>query len=210
MSEGEGFSVNIEEPENTELAMRDGTQETALMDAMVDRKDEITVVPAMHEQGASHMADGFYRASGQVAAVCVTIGPGATNTLTGVATAFMDSMPQLVLAGAVHTYMTGRGVLQELDRPHADNFPRMVEPVVKRWFQPSHVEQIPGIMSHAFNTMLGGRRGPAWINLPRTSRPRPPAWNCHPSRTGGRTAARMAIPPTSSGPPNCSCPRSVR
>ncbi len=159
----------------TEYLVREGVKyvfaipghgNTALMDAFVDRQDELTVIPAMHEQGASHMADGYYRASGQVAAVCVTIGPGATNTLTGIATAFMDSMPQLVISGAVHTYFTGKGVLQEIDRPHADNFPRMAEPVVKRWFQPSHVEQLPEVMSHAFNAMFEGRRGPVLINFP--------------------------------------------
>ena len=143
-----------------------GHGNTALLDAFVDRKDEITLVPAMHEQGASHMADGYYRATGQIAAVCSSIGPGATNTLTGVATAFADSMPQLLITGGVHTYMTGKGVLQEIDRPHGDNFPRMAEPVVKRWWQPSRIEQIPGVMAQAFNTMLEGRRGPALINLP--------------------------------------------
>lgn len=143
-----------------------GHGNTALLDAFVDRKDEITLVPAMHEQGASHMADGYYRATGQIAAVCSSIGPGATNTLTGIATAFADSMPQLLITGGVHTYMTGKGVLQEIDRPHGDNFPRMAEPVVKRWWQPSRIEQIPGVMDQAFNTMLEGRRGPALINLP--------------------------------------------
>ena len=113
-----------------------GHGDTALMDAFVDRKDEINLLPAMHEQNASHMADGFYRASGKVAAVVTSIGPGATNTLTGVATAYADSLPQLLITGGVHTYMMGRGVLQELDRPHSDNFPRMAEPVVKRWFSP--------------------------------------------------------------------------
>ena len=70
-----------------------GHGNTALLDAFVDRKREITVLPAMHEQGAAHMADGYYRASGKIAVVCTSIGPGATNTLTGVATAFADSMP---------------------------------------------------------------------------------------------------------------------
>jgi acetolactate synthase I/II/III large subunit len=143
-----------------------GHGNTALIDAFVDRREEITLVPAMHEQGASHMADGYYRSSGQVAAVCTSIGPGATNTLTGVATAFADSMPQLLITGGVHTYMSGRGVLQELDRPHGDNFPRMAEPVVKRWWQPSRVAQIPDVMTQAFRTMLEGRKGPALINLP--------------------------------------------
>jgi acetolactate synthase I/II/III large subunit len=143
-----------------------GHGNTALLDAFVDRKDEITVVPAIHEQGASHMADGYYRATGQIAAVVASIGPGATNTLTGVATAFADSVPQLLITGGVHTYMTGRGLLQELDRHHTDNFPRMVEPVVKRWFQPNYVSQIPGVMAQAFNSMLEGRKGPVFINLP--------------------------------------------
>lgn len=143
-----------------------GHGDTALMDAFVDRKDEINLLPAMHEQNASHMADGYYRASGKVAAVVTSIGPGATNTLTGIATAFADSLPQLVITGGVHTYMMGRGVLQELDRPHSDNFPRMAEPVVKRWFNPSHVEQIPNMMEQAFNAMLEGRMGPVLLNVP--------------------------------------------
>lgn len=143
-----------------------GHGDTALMDAFVDRKNEINLLPAMHEQNASHMADGFYRATGKVAAVVTSIGPGATNTLTGIATAFADSLPQLVITGGVHTYMMGRGVLQELDRPHSDNFPRMAEPAVKRWFNPMHVSQIPNTMEQAFNAMLDGRKGPVLINVP--------------------------------------------
>lgn len=143
-----------------------GHGDTALMDAFVDRRDEINLLPAMHEQNASHMADGFYRASGKIAAVVTSIGPGATNTLTGIATAFADSLPQLVITGGVHTYMMGRGVLQEIDRPHSDNFPRMAEPVVKRWFNPSHVEQVPNMMEQAFNAMLEGRKGPVLLNVP--------------------------------------------
>ena len=143
-----------------------GHGNTALLDAFVDRKAEIDLLPAMHEQNASHMADGFYRTSGKIAAVATSIGPGATNALTGVATAFADSMPQLLISGGVHTYMMNCGVLQELDRPHGDNFPRMAEPVVKRWWQPSRVEQLPAVLNQAFNVMLEGRRGPALINMP--------------------------------------------
>jgi acetolactate synthase-1/2/3 large subunit len=128
-----------------------GHGNTALLDAFVDRKGEITVLPAMHEQGAAHMADGYYRATGKIAVACTSIGPGATNTLTGVATAFADSMPFLLITGAVHTYMEGHGVLQEIDRPHGNNFPRMVEPVVKRWWQPSRLDQFPRMLSQAFN-----------------------------------------------------------
>jgi len=143
-----------------------GHGNTALLDAFVDRRGEIEVVPAMHEQGAAHMADGYYRASGKVAVACTSIGPGATNTLTGLATAFADSMPLLLITGAVHTYMENRGVLQEIDRPHGNNFPRMAEPVVKRWWQPSRVDQLPAVLHQAFNTILEGRRGPVLIDVP--------------------------------------------
>ncbi|MDB5527128.1 MAG: acetolactate synthase, large chain related protein [Devosia sp.] len=143
-----------------------GHGDTALIDAFVDRKADIHLLPAMHEQNASHMADGFYRSSGKVAGVVTSIGPGATNTLTGIATAFADSLPQIVITGGVHTYMMGRGLLQELDRPHSDNFPRMAEPVVKRWFNPSHVEQLPNMMEQAFSAMLEGRKGPVLVNVP--------------------------------------------
>jgi acetolactate synthase-1/2/3 large subunit len=143
-----------------------GHGNTALLDAFVERGDEIEAVPAMHEQGAAHMADGHYRASGEIAVVCTSIGPGATNSLTGLTTAFADSQPFLLIAGGVHTYMENRGVLQEIDRPHGDNFPRMCEPVVKRWWHPHRVDQISTVLSQAFNTMLDGRRGPVLVNLP--------------------------------------------
>jgi acetolactate synthase-1/2/3 large subunit len=143
-----------------------GHGNTALLDAFVDRADEIEVIPAIHEQGAAHMADGYYRASGKIAAVCTSIGPGATNTLTGLATAYVDSQPMLLLTGAVHTYMENYGVLQELDRPHGNNFPRMAEPVVKRWWQPNRVESIPTALRQAFNTMNEGRRGPVLVDIP--------------------------------------------
>jgi acetolactate synthase-1/2/3 large subunit len=143
-----------------------GHGNTALLDAFVDRADEIELVPAMHEQGAAHMADGYYRASGKIAAVCTSIGPGATNTLTGLTTAFADSQPMLLITGAVHTYMENRGVLQEIDRPHGNNFPRMAEPVVKRWWQPSRLDQISGALAQAFNTMYEGRRGPVLLDIP--------------------------------------------
>jgi acetolactate synthase-1/2/3 large subunit len=143
-----------------------GHGNTALLDAFVERRSEINVLPAMHEQGASHMADGFYRSSGKIAAVCVSIGPGATNTLTGVATAFADSTPQLLITGAPHTYFAGRGVLQEINRTHDANFPRMVEPVVKRWWQPGSLQQFPRMLDQAFRSMQEGRKGPVLLDIP--------------------------------------------
>jgi acetolactate synthase I/II/III large subunit len=143
-----------------------GHGNTAMLDAFVDRRDEIALVQAIHEQGAAHMADAFYRVSRKPSGVFTSIGPGAVNTAMGVACAYIDSIPLLLLTGSVHTYMRGRGVLQELERTHWANFPRMMEPVVKRWWQPSRVDQLPNVLHLAFNVMLEGRRGPALIDIP--------------------------------------------
>lgn len=143
-----------------------GHGNTALLDAFVDRADEISVIQAIHEQGASHMADGYYRASGKIAAVCTSIGPGATNTVTGIATAFADSQPQIVLTGSVHTYMENRGVLQEIDRPHGSNWGAVIAPVVKRWWRPVTIGQIPRVIEQAFATLTEGRRGPVLLDIP--------------------------------------------
>src|ERR1700722_19171092 len=142
-----------------------GHGNTALLDAFVDHQDEITVLPAMHEQGAAHMADGYYRSSGEIAVVITSMGPGATNALTGLTTAYADSIPLLLITGGAHTYLENRGLLQEIDRPHGNNFPAMAAPVVKRWWQPSRLEQFPTVLHQAFNTMLEGRRGPVLIEV---------------------------------------------
>lgn len=142
-----------------------GHGNTALLDAFVDHKDEITLLPAMHEQGAAHMADGYYRSSGEIAVVITSMGPGATNSLTGLTTAYADSIPFLLITGGAHTYMENRGILQEIDRPHGNNFPAMAAPVVKRWWQPSRLEQLPTVLHQAFNAMLEGRRGPVLVEI---------------------------------------------
>lgn len=143
-----------------------GHGNTAMLDAFVDRRNEITLMQAIHEQGAAHMADAFYRVSRKPSGVFTSIGPGAVNTAMGVACAYIDSIPLLLLSGSVHTYMRGRGVLQELERTHWANFPRVMEPVVKRWWQPSRIDQLSNVLHLAFNVMLEGRRGPALIDIP--------------------------------------------
>jgi acetolactate synthase I/II/III large subunit len=142
-----------------------GHGNTAMLDAFVDYTDQITVLPAMHEQGAAHMADGYYRSSGEIAVVLTSIGPAATNALTGLTTAYADSIPLLLITGGAHTYMENRGLLQEIDRPHGNNFPAMAAPVVKRWWQPSRLEQFPTVLHQAFNAMLEGRRGPVLLDI---------------------------------------------
>ena len=137
-----------------------------LIDAFKGKEDKIKVLQVRHEQSAVHFADGYYRFSGKPLAVFTSIGPGAVNTAVGVATCYVDSTSVLVITGETHTYMFGRGVLQEIERTHDANFPRMLEPVVKRWWQVTAVEQLPEILDKAFNQMLTGRRGPVLISLP--------------------------------------------
>ncbi len=137
-----------------------------IFDALVDRADKIQPFPAMHEESAVHIADAYHRVTGKPLAVCTSIGPGAANTACGVAQAYVDSSAVFVLTGSVHTYMRGHSVLQEIDRTHWANFPRMLEPVVKQWWQPSRVDQLPFVMHRAFNQMLTGRRGPVLVDMP--------------------------------------------
>jgi acetolactate synthase-1/2/3 large subunit len=137
----------------------------ALLDAFKAR-EKVRVLQVRHEQSAVHLADGFYRVSGRPLAVYTSIGPGAANTVVGLATAFVDSTAVLLLCGDVHTYMFGRGVLQEVERRHWANLARIFEPVTKRYWQVTRPDQLPRVMNRAFAEMLGGRRGPAAVSLP--------------------------------------------
>ncbi|MGQ9610617.1 MAG: thiamine pyrophosphate-binding protein [bacterium] len=137
-----------------------------IVDAFKDREDKIKILQVKHEQSAVHLADGYYRVSGQPLAVFTSIGPGAINTAIGVATAYVDSTPVLVITGDTHTHMFGKGVLQEIERQHNSNFPRILEPIVKRYWQATDVSQLPHIMQRAFGYMMTGRRGPVLIDMP--------------------------------------------
>lgn len=137
-----------------------------LMDALKGREDRISVLQVRHEQSAVHLADGYFRMAGRPLAVFTSIGPGAVNTAVGLASAYVDSIPVLVISGETHTHMFGRGVLQELERKHWANLPRVIEPLVKRYWQVTNVGQLPYVMPNAFNQMLSGRPGPAFISLP--------------------------------------------
>src|SRR5215207_5466855 len=138
----------------------------SLTDALLDRQDAIRTVQVMHEQSAVHLADGFYRATGQPILAFTSIGPGATNTVIGMATAYVDSTAVALLTGSPHTYMRGAGLLQELERRHVADNPRIFEPVVKEWWQPSRVDELPFVLHRAWNQMLSGRPGPILLDLP--------------------------------------------
>jgi len=137
-----------------------------LTDALLDRADEIRTIQVMHEQSAVHLADGYYRASGEPMLAFTSIGPGATNTVIGMATAYVDSTAVALFTGSPHTSMRGHGVLQELERRHHADNPRIFEPVVKEWWQPSRVDELPFVMHRAWNAMTTGRPGPVLLDIP--------------------------------------------
>jgi acetolactate synthase-1/2/3 large subunit len=143
-----------------------GHGNVALLDAVVDRQDKIKMVQVMHEQSGVHLADAYYRVSGRPMAAVTSIGPGATNTVIGITQAYVDSTAVLLITGSTHTYMRGHTVLQEIERVQWSNFPRVMEPIVKRYWQVSRVDQLPYVMHRAFNQMLSGRPGPVLVDLP--------------------------------------------
>jgi acetolactate synthase-1/2/3 large subunit len=95
-----------------------------------------------------------------------SIGPGATNTVVGMATAYVDSTAVLLVTGSAHTYLRGHALLQEIERRHVADNPRIFEPVVKEWWQPSRVDELPFVLHRAWNQMRSGRPGPVLLDLP--------------------------------------------
>jgi len=130
-----------------------------MFDALVDSK--IQLVLTRHEQGATHMADGYARSSGRVGVALVTSGPGATNTVTGLLTALMDSSPIVVLTGQVITPMLGKDGFQEAD------VTGITYPVVKHSYLVKHGDDIPRIMREAFYLARTGRPGPVLVDVPK-------------------------------------------
>ncbi|MDO6764628.1 acetolactate synthase 3 large subunit [Agarivorans sp. 1_MG-2023] len=129
-------------------------------DALFDSSD-IEHVLVRHEQAAVHMADGYARATGEVGTVLVTSGPGATNTITGIATAYMDSIPLVVLSGQVPTGLIGQDAFQETDMIGVSR------PVVKHSFLVKKAEEIPAAIKKAYYIASTGRPGPVVIDLPK-------------------------------------------
>src|SRR5262245_13153795 len=130
-----------------------------IFDALVDSK--IKLILTRHEQGASHMADGYARATGRPGVVLVTSGPGATNTVTGLLTALMDSVPMIVLTGQTPTFNLGKDAFQEAD------VTGITYPVVKHSYLVTNVEDIPRVVNEAFFLSTSGRPGPVLIDLPK-------------------------------------------
>jgi acetolactate synthase-1/2/3 large subunit len=132
-----------------------------IFDALITTKTKIKFILVRHEQGATHMADGYARATGKPAVVLVTSGPGATNTLTGIMTAHMDSIPMIVLTGQSVSWMLGKDAFQE-----ADIF-GMAMPVVKHSYLLRESNEIPRVVREAFHIATTGRPGPVLIDIPK-------------------------------------------
>ena len=125
------------------------------------RQDDVEHILVRHEQAATHMADGFARATGEVGVVLATSGPGATNCITGIATAYMDSIPMVVLSGQVPTGLIGDDAFQETDIVGCSR------PIVKHSFNCRNVADIPNTIAKAFYIASTGRPGPVVIELPK-------------------------------------------
>ena len=125
------------------------------------RQNDVEHILVRHEQAATHMADGFARATGEVGVVLATSGPGATNCITGIATAYMDSIPMVVLSGQVPTGLIGDDAFQETDIVGCSR------PIVKHSFNCRKVADIPNTIAKAFYIASTGRPGPVVIELPK-------------------------------------------
>ncbi|CAH9066535.1 Acetolactate synthase isozyme 3 large subunit [Pseudoalteromonas holothuriae] len=131
-----------------------------LYDALF-QQSEIEHILVRHEQAATHMADGYARATGNVGVVLATSGPGATNCVTGIATAYMDSIPMVVLSGQVPSNLIGDDAFQETDIVGCSR------PIVKHSFNCRDAQQIPTVLAKAFYLASTGRPGPVVVELPK-------------------------------------------
>lgn len=130
-----------------------------IFDALADSKIKLILV--RHEQGGTHMADGYARATGRPGVVLVTSGPGATNTVTGLLTAQMDSAPLIVISGQTISPMLGKDAFQEAD------VTGITYPVVKHSYLIKNADEIPRVIREAFHIATSGRPGPVLIDVPK-------------------------------------------
>ena len=132
-----------------------------IYDELYQCRDRIHHVLTAHEQGAAHAADGYARASGKVGVVIATSGPGATNLVTGIANAYLDSVPLIAITGNVATEALGRDSFQEVD------IVSITQPVVKHNFMVKDVSELEQTIKEAFLTANSGRKGPVLIDIPK-------------------------------------------
>lgn len=130
-------------------------------DALYKYRDRINHILTAHEQGASHAADGYARSTGKVGVVFSTSGPGATNLVTGIATANIDSIPMVAICGNVQRDLLGRDAFQEV------NISQVVKPITKASFLVMEIEDLAPTIRKAFKIAQSGRKGPVLIDVPK-------------------------------------------
>ena len=128
-------------------------------DALYKHQDEIHHVLTSHEQGASHAADGYARATGKVGVCMATSGPGATNLVTGIATAYMDSIPLVAITANVGVSLLGKDSFQEID------IAGVVMPITKHSFIVKNVHELADTIRRAFKIAQSGRPGPVLVDI---------------------------------------------
>lgn len=126
----------------------------------------VKMVQAKNEESACHIADGYFRASGKPLVVFATAGAGATNTVLGLATAYIDSSAFVLLTGEVSSYFYGYGLFQGVDRGALGDFNSIVKPVTKGTWTASRTDVIPEVLARAFKTATAGRPGPVHVSIP--------------------------------------------
>ena len=125
------------------------------------KQDDVKHILVRHEQGATHAADGYARSTGKTGVVLVTSGPGATNAVTGIATAHMDSIPMVVFTGQVQTHLIGNDAFQEVDAIG------ITRPCVKHNFLVKDVRDLAITIKKAFYIASSGRPGPVVVDIPK-------------------------------------------
>ncbi len=132
-----------------------------IYDALYEYRDRIRHIETAHEQGAAHAADGYARSSGKTGVCIATSGPGATNLVTGIATAYMDSVPMVAITGNVNLGLLGLDSFQEVD------ITGITMPVTKHNFIVKHVEKLADTLRQAFAIAGSGRPGPVLVDIPK-------------------------------------------
>ena len=138
-----------------------GGQVINIYDALYEYKDEINHVLTAHEQGASHAADGYSRATGKVGVCLATSGPGATNLVTGIATAMLDSIPMVAITGNVPCSLIGKDSFQEID------ITGVTMPITKHNYFVDNVAELADTLREAFRVAKSGRPGPVLVDIPK-------------------------------------------
>lgn len=130
-----------------------------IYDTLYEYRDKIKHILSAHEQGAAHAADGYYRATGKTGVVFATSGPGATNLVTGIATAFMDSIPMIAITANVPDSLIGRDAFQEIC------ITGVAMPITKHTFFVNKIEDLADALRNAFRIASSGRKGPVLIDI---------------------------------------------